>query len=40
LNDNKKWCPITEQFTVSTVMLPSHHYITDEELERIASALC
>jgi len=39
LNDNKKQCPITEQFTTSTVMLPCHHYLEEEELERIAKAL-
>ena len=39
LNDNQKWCPMTEQFTASTVMLPCHHYLKDEELERIGNAL-
>ena len=39
LNDYHAWCPLTEQFTASTVMLPCHHYLEEEELERIKKAL-
>ena len=35
-------CLLTEvdNFVTSTVMLPCHHYLEDEELERIADVLC
>lgn len=32
-------CPNTEKFVKTTVMLPCHHYLEDEEKERIAKAL-
>lgn len=32
-------CPNTEKFVKNTIMLPCHHYITEEELERISSVL-
>ena len=32
-------CPNTEKFVKTTVMLPCHHYLNDEEKERIAKAL-
>ena len=39
LNPEKDDCPKTVDFCASTVHLPSHHYLTDEELERIKSVL-
>ena len=39
LNPEKDDCPKTVDFCASTVHLPSHHYLTDEELEKIKSAL-
>jgi len=39
LNHEKDDCPKTVDFCASTVHLPCHHYLTDEELERIKSVL-
>ena len=39
LNPEKDDCPKTVEFCASTIHLPSHHYLTDEELEKIADAL-
>ena len=39
LNTEGDDCPKTVEFCASTVHLPCHHYLTDEELERIKSAL-
>jgi len=32
-------CPNTEKFVKNTIMLPCHHYVTEEELDRIYSVL-
>lgn len=39
LNDNKAICKITELFCSSTVMLPCHHFLTVEDLNKIKKVL-
>lgn len=38
-NSNNTYCPNTEKFVKTTIMLPCHHYLTEEELSRIQKAL-
>lgn len=37
--NNENVCPNTEKFVKNTIMLPCHHYLTKEELNRISNAL-
>jgi len=39
LNIYNDSCPIAENFVKTTVMLPSHHYLEIEELQKVADVL-